>query len=298
MTNSLRFALLFTLLLPGCVTRDDDDTTEDDDDSTLDDDDSAADDDDVTGDDDDSTADPPVFLNSYDFRLVQLENQVTGQFDVVAGQMDIYVSQTVFQAALTTSTGAEWTWQGPLVVNEQRFDVTGQMELPGVPSFWITIEGNFLRGVNRVPSTSCLTGIGRDNETLNQAELGLEFAWYGCAVDAPPAAIDRTGSYTVGVIANADNCGGNWSIGSWTESWQFNQRLLVVGRGAATGYGIVSDDGQVFRFSMLEAANPGRSLKVIGDFTAPTGQEEAVATGYCANNTSGILGGVLDLDYP
>jgi hypothetical protein len=292
-------SLLFALSgLVGCgAPRDDDDTEEDDDDATGDDDDSAGDDDD-TGDDDDSTNDPPVFLDSFDFRLVQLENAVTGQFDLIQGQMDIYVSDTVFLAELTTTAGDDWTWQGPLVLNESRFEVTGQMELPGVPEFWITIEGNFLAGADRVASQNCLTGLGNDNETLNQGEIGIQFAWYGCQTDAPAAAVDRAGTYNVSVTTHADNCGGAWSTPSWSENWAFDGRMLVVSRGSFTGYGIVSDDGQVFRYSMLETQLPGRSLKVVGDFTAPTGKEEAIATGYCSDNTTGILGGVLDLDYP
>ena len=293
----LFLVLLFGLAtLTGCTVRDDDDTTEDDDDATGDDDDSGDDDD--AGDDDDGTNDPPVFLDSFDFRLVQLENQVTGQYDLIQGQMDIFVSNTVFLAELTTSTGQEWTWQGPLVLNESRFEVTGQMELPGVPEFWITIEGNFLAGADRVASQNCLTGLGNDNETLNQGDIGIGFAWYGCQVDAPAAAIDRTGSYSVGVTTHGDNCAGAWTTTGWQETWQFDGRLLVVSRGGFTGYGIVSDDGQVFRYSMLEQGSPGRTLKVIGDFTAPTGKEEAIATGYCSDNTSGLPGGVLDLDYP
>ena len=74
-------------------------------------------------------------------------------------------------------------------------------------------------------------------------------------------------------------------------------RLVVATRGAHTGYGIVSDDGQVFRMTWLESTSPGRSLKVVGDFTTPTGKEEAIATGYCSGNTSGLPGGVMDLDY-
>ncbi len=220
----------------GCNVRDDDDTTEDDDDVTGDDDDSAPDDDD-TGDDDDSTNDPPIFLDSFDFRLVQLQNAVTGQFDVIQGQMDIYVSNTVFLAELTTTAGEEWTWQGPLVLNESRFEVTGQMVLPGVPEFWITIEGNFLAGVDRVPSQNCLTGIGADNETLNQGEVGIQFAWYGCQIDAPTAAIDRTGTYNVAVTSHQDLCGGGWPSSSWQESWTFEGRSLVVTRGSYVGYG-------------------------------------------------------------
>ena len=296
-SSIVSLGLLFLLgVCAGCTVRDDDDTTPDDDDDVADDDDSGDDDD--TGDDDDSTNDPPVFLDSFDFRLVQLRNDVTGQYDLIQGQMDIYVSNTVFLAELTTSTGVEWTWQGPLVLNESRFEVTGQMELPGVPQFWITIEGNFLAGADRIASQNCLTGIGDDNDTLNQAEIGIQFAWYGCQVDAPPAAINRAGSYGVTVTTHADNCAGAWTTPSWQETWAFDGRVLVVTRGSYTGYGIVSDDGQVFRYSMLETSLPGRSLKVVGDFTSPTGQEEAIATGFCADNTTGILGGVLDLDYP
>ena len=303
--RDVRFLFLLTLLslglaAPGCATRaDDDDTTEEEEGDDDDDDDSSADDDDATGDDDDATNDPPVFLNSFDFRLVQLENAVTGDYQVIDGQMDIYVSSTVFQAFLSTSNGDEWEWQGPLVVNEERFEVTGEMALPGVDTFWITIEGNFLGGADGEVSRTCLTGIGEDNETLNQGEIGIQFAWYGCQVDAEAAAVDRTGSYAVNVTVHGDNCNSAWSsAATWTEQWQFDGRILVATRGPYTGYGIVSDDGQVFRMTWLEQESPGRSLKVVGDFTSPTGQEEAIATGYCSGNTSGLPGGVMDLDYP
>jgi len=298
MTFLLCLLGLAAFALPACLEGDDDDDTADDDDIAADDDDSGADDDDA-GDDDDATNDPPVFLNSFDFRLVQLRNDVTGDFQVIDGEMEIYVSSTVFQANLTTSAGDEWFWQGPLVVNEQRFEVTGEMALPGVDTFWITIEGNFLGGADGEVSRTCLTGLGADNDTLNQAEIGIEFAWYGCQGDAAPAAVDRAGSYAVVATVHGDNCGGPWtSAPNWTEQWTFDGRILVVTRGTSTGYGIVSDDGQVFRFTMLEEESPGRSLKIIGDFTAPTGQEEAIATGYCSANTTILPGGVLDLDYP
>ncbi|MCO4770547.1 MAG: hypothetical protein KDA24_11005 [Deltaproteobacteria bacterium] len=295
----LSFLTLGGMSLPACTPVDDDDTDDDDDDDGDDDDSGGDDDDSGVGDDDDATNDPPVFLNSFDFRLVQLKNDVTGEFAVIQGQMDIFVSQTVFLAELSTTGGDEWSWQGPLVVNEERFEVTGEMTLPGVDSFWITIEGNFLGGADRKVSRTCLTGIGEDNDTLNQGVIGIEFAWYGCQVDAEPAAIDRAGSYAVTANVAGDNCGGVWmGTPNWTEQWQFDGRILQVTRGAFTGYGIVSDDGQVFRLTWLEAANPGRSLKVVGDFTAPTGNEEATAIGYCSGNTTGLPGGVLQINYP
>lgn len=286
---------------PGCNPRNNDDPIADDDDDigADDDDDSGADDDDA-GDDDDGTNDPPVFLNSFDFRLVQLENQVTGDFEVIQGQMDVYVSSTVFRAELTTSNGQTWEWLGALIVNEESFNVAGEMEVAGADSFFIRVAGNFLAGADQEPSRTCLTGIGDDDNLLNGGvDLGYRFAWYACEADADPAAIDRTGSYPVTVTAHADNCSGAWSGGSWTEQWQFDGRLLVVTRGGFTGHGIVSDDGQVFRFTMFEASSPGRALKVVGDFTSPTGEEEAIATGYCSDIAMGaLLGGVLDLDYP
>jgi len=297
----LLLAILSIAAAPGCNTRDndDDDATEDDDDATADDDDSGADDDDA-GDDDDGTNDPPVFLNSFDFRLVQLENKVTGAFEVIQGQMDVYVSSTVFRAELTTTDGKQWEWLGALVVNEESFNVAGEMEVADADPFFVRVAGNFLAGADQEPSRTCLTGIGDDDNLLNGGvDLGYQFAWYACETDAGPAAIDRTGSYPVAVTAHADNCGGAWSGGSWTEQWQFDGRLLVVTREGFTGHGIVSDDGQVFRFSMFEATNPGRALKVVGDFTSPTGKEEAIATGYCSDIAAGaLLGGVLDLDYP
>ena len=281
-------SLLFALGAVGCTPEepaDDDDTTGDDDDSAV-------------GDDDDSTNDPPVFLNSYDFRLVQLENGQSSTFSYVRGQMDVYVSSTVFRAEMTTESGLEWEWLGPLVVNQESFEVTGEMEVPGVDPFWVTVAGNFLADADQSPSRTCLTGIADDNELFNGGvDLGMQFAWYACEEGAGAPAIDRTGSYSITPTVHADNCGA-WSAGAWNETWAFDGRLLVVTRNSSTGYGIVSDDGNVFRYSMIESADPGVSLKVIGDFTSPTGQQEARATGYCVDNTSGGPGAVIDLDYP
>jgi hypothetical protein len=287
------FAL--TLLLAACTTRPTDDEEETP--TPGDDDDSAADDDDATADDDDATVDPPVFLASYDFSLVLLKNLTTGVFQAVHGEMDVYVSTTQFRSVLTTTGGLEWEWLGALIQNEQSFDVFGPMQLPNVPDFYVDVAGNFLRGVGGTPSDSCLTGIGRDNDAFSEVPAGVEFAWYACRADASPTAIDRTGTYAVSVIENGDNCNG-WNSSSWTEQWQFQGRKLIVTRGGAQGWGVVSDDGQIFRFSMLESTDPGKSLKVIGDFTSPTGTEEAIATGHCSTWNDILPGAVFDLDYP
>ena len=277
--------------------RGDDDTEEDDDDAVNDDD--ASDDDSSVDDDDDFTfEDPPVFLASYDFSLVFLENALSGDYSAVHGQMDVSVSATAFLAEMVTTDGLEWAWGGSLDQNAQQFLVRGWMTPPGVAEeIYVEVTGNFLADVGGEPSESCLTGIGKDDDP-NYPDQGIEFAWYGCQLDAGPPAIDRSGSHAVTVTVHGDECGAWTGQSSWTENWQFQGRRLLVTRNAYTGYGIVSDDGNIFRFTMLEVANPGRVLKVVGDFTNPTGTTEARATGYCHNNPSEfVAGGVLDLDY-
>ncbi len=274
-----------------------DDDTEEDDDDAVDDDDSAVDDDDASDDDDFTFEDPPVFLASYDFSLVFLENAIAGDYSAVHGQMDVSVSTTAFLAEMVTTDGQEWAWGGTLDQNAQQFLVRGWMTPPSVgKEIYVEVTGNFLADVDGTPSESCLTGIGKDDDP-NYPDQGIEFAWYGCQLDATAPAIDRSGSHPVTVTVHGDECGGWSGTTSWTENWQFDGRRLLVTRNAYTGYGIVSDDGNIFRFTMLENANPGRTLKVVGDFTNPTGTTEARATGYCHNNPTDFAGAVIDLDY-
>ncbi len=272
----------------------DDDDVVDDDDSVV----PADDDDSATADDDDDSYVPPEFLATYDFTLVMLANEVSGQFAAVHGQMDVSTSSNAFLAELDTVDGEHWEWFGGLVANEQSFTVHGWMRPPGATDdVWMEVNGNFLADVGGEPSESCLTGIGEADDP-NFPDLDVDFAWYGCQLAAPPPAIDRTGTHQVGVLVHGDNCGAWSGTTSWTETWQFQGRRLTVSRGGHTGFGILSDDGNIFRFTMLEQENPGRSLKVVGDFTNPTGTTEARAEGFCHDNPDPLVaGGVLDLDY-
>ena len=141
-----------------------------------------------------------------------------------------------------------------------------------------------------------MAGIG-SNDDPNLVGVDVSFAWYGCQENAPPTAIDRSGSHPVTITVHGDNCGA-WTQTAWTENWQMQGRKLIVTRESYVGYGIISDDGQRFHFTMLESeTSPGRSLNVVGDFTNPNGTTEARALGYCTNNTTKQIGGVLDLDY-
>ncbi len=271
---------------------DDDETPADDDDSSI------ADDDDSTVADDDDTEfdDPPVFLASFDFTFVMLENAISADFSAIQGVMDISVSTTAFLAEMVTDDGQEWEFGGSLVQNEQSFDVRGWMTPPGVgKEVFVQVEGNFIADTDGTPSESCLTGLGHDDDP-NYPDQGINFVWYGCQSDAAPAAIDRSGSKTVTVISHGNACGA-WPGGTWVENWTFDGRNLIVTRDSYVGWGVISDDGNIFRFTMLEQANPGRSLKVVGDFTSPTGKEEARAIGYCHGTDPPPEAGVLDLDY-
>ena len=295
--NRLLLALLLSLTaLTSCTVRGGGDP-EDDDDATDDDDSSVANDDDTTGDDDDFTfEDPPVFLASYDFTFVMLENAISGDYSAIHGQMDVSVSATAFLAELSTTDGEQWDLGGSLDSNAQSFHVRGWMTPPSVgKEIFVEVVGNFLGDVDGTPSESCLTGLGSDDDP-NFSDQGIEFVWYGCQLDAAPPAIDRSGSHNVTVTVNGNDCGA-WTAGSWVENWSFEGRKLTVTRNLLVGWGIVSDDGQIFRFTMLEAANPGRSLKVVGDFTNPTGTTEATAIGYCHENPGDFAGGSLFLDY-
>ena len=273
---------------------DDDDVVEDDDDSTV-----VVDDDDSSqADDDDDSWIPPEYLATYDFTLVMLGNDLSGEFAAIHGQMDVSTSSNAILAEMTTFDGEQWDWSGGLVQNEQSFAVRGWMRPPGAgEEVEVEVNGNFLADVDGTPSASCLTGIGEDDSYKNP-DLGVQFAWYGCQLAAPPPAIDRAGSHAVTVTVHGDNCGAWTGTSSWTENWQFQGRRLTVSRGDATGFGILSDDGNIFRFTMLEQESPGRSLKVVGDFTNPTGTTEARAEGFCHDNPyPDVAGGVLDLDY-
>ena len=89
--------------------------------------------DDPADDDDDfDWEDPPIFLASYDFSLVMLDNQITQSFSVIFGQMDISVSSTAFLAEMVTETGETWDWGGSLDSNAQQFLVGGTEFLPGI----------------------------------------------------------------------------------------------------------------------------------------------------------------------
>ena len=255
------------------------------------------DDDDATGDDDDFTfEDPPVFLASYDFTFVMLENEISGDYSAIHGQMDVSVSATAFLAEMSTTDGEQWDLGGSLTNNAQSFQVRGWMTPPGVgKEIFVEVVGNFLADVDGTPSESCLTGLGADDDP-NFADQGIEFVWYGCQLDAAAPAIDRAGSHNVTVTVNGDLCGA-WTSGSWVENWSFDGRKLTVTRNSYVGWGIVSDDGNIFRFTMLEQENPGRSLKVVGDFTDPAGTTEATAQGFCHDNPGELIAASLFLDY-
>jgi hypothetical protein len=295
MVRMLALGLLFGLMvLPSCTS--DRRAGDDDDDASADDDDAADDDDEASDDDDFTFEDPPVFLASYDFTFVMLENEISGDYSAIHGQMDISVSATAFLAEMNTTDGDQWDFGGSLDQNAQSFQVRGWMTPPGVAKeVFIEVVGNFLADVDGTPSESCLTGLGSDDDP-NLQDQGINFVWYGCQSDAAPSAIDRSGSHSVIVTVNGNDCGA-WTAGTWLENWSFEGRNLTVTRNAFVGYGIVSDDGQIFRFTMLEQANPGRALKVVGDFTNPAGTTEATAIGYCHNNPGELVGGSLFLDY-
>jgi hypothetical protein len=289
--------LPITLMLPACrgTSSGDDDSTEvaDDDSTSTGDDDSSA-----TGDDDTQWEEPPQFLARYDFRLVTLKNEQGGQFESVSGTMDVSVSTTQFLAELVTTGGQDWSWFGSLESNEQAFHVAGWYRPPGgAMDLWTEVDGNFQGSKGGGQSQNCLTGIGADDDP-NYPDAGVKFAWYACQQAAPLPTINRAQTWSVTVTTGADNCGGNWPTTTWSETWSYNPgRILQVTRGGYTGYGVVSDDGMLFRYSMLEAMNPGRSLKVTGTFNPPLSNPvEGTGEGFCAN-PSGLIGAVMDMDY-
>lgn len=272
---------------------DDDETPTPDEDPTPGDDDDSA----VVGDDDTGT-DIPVFLARYDFRLVTYDNDISGEYQTIAGTMDVSTSSTEFITELSPDGGGSWSWSGPLEQNEQQFLVRGYMDVAGSTNpVFVEVNGNFQPNKGGSASQTCLTGLGVDDDP-NQPDLGVKFAWYACQQTAPPPAIDRARAWAVTVGVNADNCGGSWSAGAWNETWSYVGRLLRVDRGGYTGWGIVSDDGMVFRYGVVEqGSNPGRALKVVGTFDPPVSNPiEGTAEGFCANSTS-IIGGSLDMDY-
>jgi len=256
------------------------------------------------GDDDDLTfEDEPEFLATYDFTLVMRRNEPTGEYGAIQGTMDVSLSTTDVLAELTTDSGASWTWAGPVEDNATHFLVRGYMVTPGASEeTFVEVSGNFLVNADGTPSSedNCVVGLGSDDDP-NFPDQGIEFAWYGCRQDAGPPAQDRSGNYSLSVTVHSDFCGNAWGgvgfVGTWQEYWQFDGRQLVVSRDGHTGYGVISDDGNVFQFTMVEEVNPGRSLVVIGDFTNPNNTTEARGLGYCHVSET-IPGSVIDMDYP
>jgi len=280
-----------------CSSGDDDDSSEGDGDATGDDDDSSGDDDDFTFEDE------PEFLATYDFRLVMRRNDLTGEFGLIQGTMDVSLSTTDVLAELTTASGTQWTWAGPVEDNSSGFLLRGYMRTPGAPQdTYVEVSGAFLVNADGTPSSedNCVVGLGKDDDP-NFADQGVEFAWYGCRQDAGVPAQDRSGTYSLTATVHSDYCGNAWGgagfSGAWQEVWQFEGRQLVVSRDGYTGYGVISDDGNVFQFTMVEEVSPGRSLVVVGDFTNPNGTTEARGLGYCHESTT-LPGAVIDLDYP
>lgn len=248
--------------------------------------------------DDDTTTDIPVFLARYDFRIVTYDNDINGEYPTISGTMDVSTSSVEFIAELSTDGGATWSWGGPLEQNEQQFLVRGYMDVPGAAQpVYVEVNGNFQANKGGSASQTCLTGLGVDDDP-NQPDLGVKFAWYACQQAAPAPAVDRARTWNVTVGTNADNCGGSWSVGTWQETWSYVGRLLQVNRAGTIGWGIVSDDGIVFRYGVVEQqSNPGRALKVVGTFDPPVSNPiEGTAEGFCANSTS-LIGGSLDMDY-
>ena len=288
------------LIVAGCVQE-----RGDDDDTAADDDDSAGDDDDATGDDDDATnEDIPVFLASFDFNLIMLENEPTGIYDRIEGQMDVSVSTTQFLAVLQTSVGDTWEWSGTLKANEGAFHVRGYMQAPGATEdTFMEVNGNFQPNADGTVSQVCLVGTGSDDDP-NYPDQGIRFIWYGCQLNGPDPEIPRAGSYNVALTVQGDDCGAWLGLTSWTETWSFVGRRLIVTRpnpagGVFTGYGVLSDDGNVFHYTWLEQINPGRVLKVPGDFTNPTNTTESRANGFCHSDpTPNTVGAVIDIDFP
>ena len=285
--NARLLLLLLALPMLSCgPVRDDDDTAEDDDD-------------DATSDDDDSTFnDPPVFLAAYDFAMVVFLNTPNGVYEIIEGQMDVSVSTTRFLAELVTDGGQTYEWQGTLDSNQNAFSVFGNFRPPGADTdTFFDIDGNFQGDAAGNPSQVCLTGTGEDDDP-NFPDQGIRFVWYGCQLDAPPPANPPSPTYSVTSTINADLCG-SWTAGTWNQTWALDGRLLRVTQFGFDGVGVVSDDGNVFRYTILENNNPGRALKVVGNFGG-AGDTEATANGYC-HGSKALLGGhsaVIDLDYP
>ncbi len=282
--------LVFVLLLwVGCDRRGEpreEETPDDDDSAASDDDDSSA------GDDDDSAGDfewkgEPELLATYDFTLVMVKNAFTNQFAAYHGQMDVLTTETQLLAELRTDDGRSWDWFGNLLTTSS-FEVFGDFEAPGTDSYRVVVAGNFLADAGQVDgSSSCLTGIGKDDDPNLGSEEGeyIEFTWYACRRDAAPAAVDRSGAHGPSVvITHWDNCGAAWS--TWSpETWTFEGRnLIVTNQRGSTGWGVVSDDGQLFRYTMLDVETPGRSIKVLGDFESMT-SSQAIGHGYCGDGS-------------
>jgi len=251
---------------------------EDDDDSGVVDDDDAVDDDDFEWEGD------PVLLASYDFTLVITKNELSGQFAAIHGDMDVSVTETQLLAELRTDDGEAWDWFGSLR-NTASFDVNGSFTPPGAPSTIINVAGNFLADAGRVDgSNSCLTGLGKDDDPNLGTEEGLfvQFTWYACRQDATPSLIDRTGPHSPTAAVVWDYCSGIWN--NWpSETWTLEGRnLRITNARGDRGWGVISDDGRLFRYTILESEDPGRSVKVIGDFQSPT-ENQAQANGYCGD---------------
>jgi hypothetical protein len=252
---------------------------DDDDDSSA----AVGDDDDAVDDDDFEWEGDPVLLATYDFTLVIVKNELSNQFAAIHGQMDVSVTDTQFLAEMRTAD-REWDWFGSLL-NTTSFDVHGAFLPPGADETIVRVRGNFQENAGQVDgSNSCLTGIGKDDDPNLGTVEGryIEFTWYACRQDASPAARDRTGSYTPIVsTVHWDACNA-WA--SWpSETWSFvGRNLVVTTQRGDTGWGVISDDGQLFRYTILESENPGRSIKVIGDFESTT-QSQANGHGYCGD---------------
>jgi len=268
----------------GCVDRrrrpaEEEETPEDDDD------DSGVGGDDDAGDDDDFEWEgDPVLLASYDFTLVMTKNALSGQFAAIHGTMDVSVTETQFLAELVTDDGTQWDWFGSLL-NTTSFDVYGDFAPPGADPTIVNVAGNFLADAGQVDgSNSCLTGLGKDDDPNLGNEEGryVQFTWYACRQDAGPSAVDRSGPHSPTAVTVWDFCGGIWA--SWpNETWSLQGRNLHVSNARGDqGWGVISDDGRLFRYTILQAENPGRSVKVIGDFQSTT-QNQALAHGYCGD---------------
>ena len=249
-------------------------------------DDDSADDDDFADDDDDDFEweGDPVLLASYDFTLVIVKNELSGQFAAIHGDMDVSVTETQFLAELRTDDGVSWDWFGSLL-NTTSFDVNGVFVPPGAPETIVNVSGNFLADAGQVDgSNSCLTGVGKDDDPNLGTQEGrfVEFTWYACRKDAKGAATDHSGSHLAQATTVWDACGGVWS--QWPgETWSFEGRSLrITNDRGDQGWGVISDDARLFRYTILHSENPGRSVKVLGDFQSTT-ENQALGHGYCGD---------------